>query len=156
MDRFQDQYARMQRWYVRFEQIVRGRLHDVASDNYVDEIYGFFQNCYHLKDWIKNDPSVPASAQQAVEGYIDASRPLSLCADICNATKHLTLRTSRSKQSPEFGKKLFKVGLSNTQPTTIALDYEITTTAGPIDAFRLANECIDAWKDFITSNKLKV
>ena len=48
-----EQYDRMMRWYARMKATDSGREHAVASDNYVDEIYAFFLNCYHLKDWIK-------------------------------------------------------------------------------------------------------
>jgi hypothetical protein len=47
---WREQYDRMVRWYDRFETIVLGRPHVMAGDNYVDEVYAFFQNCYHVKD----------------------------------------------------------------------------------------------------------
>jgi hypothetical protein len=52
----------------------QGRAHYAACDNYIDEIYAFFLNCYYLKDWIKHDPTVPAPVQQAVEGWISIDR----------------------------------------------------------------------------------
>jgi hypothetical protein len=100
----------MKRWYERFAAIDQGRPHDVDSDNYLDEIYAFFLNCYHLKDWIKCDSAVPVKDQQAVEDHITANRSLRLCADICNASKHLKLETKkdgthgRSNENPTFGR----------------------------------------------------
>src|SRR3990170_1608469 len=105
---YREQYDRMKRWYGRFVALDQGRPHDVPSDNYLDEIYAFFMNCYHLKDWIKDDGTVPPAAQQAVEPYINSSRPLKLCADICNSLKHLRLISNRSGESPAFGKKHFR------------------------------------------------
>ena len=58
MSKYQEQYDRTKRWYDRLTAIDQGRAHDMASDHYVDEIYAFFLNCYHLKDWIKNDGNV--------------------------------------------------------------------------------------------------
>ncbi len=49
---YQEQYDRMKRGSSRFAALDQGRSHDVASDNYVDDIYASFMNCYHLKDWI--------------------------------------------------------------------------------------------------------
>ena len=151
---YREQYDRMKRWYDRFVTLDRGRPHDVPSDNYLDEIYAFFMNCYHLKDWIKNDATVATTAQQAVEAHIDSSRPLKLCADICNSLKHLRLTSSRSGESPAFGKKQFGLAFG-TAPTSINLKYEVNTTTGPIDAFQLATDCIDAWDAFLTANGLK-
>lgn len=152
---YREQYDRMKRWFNRLAAIYQGREHDMASDNYVDEVYAFFLNCYHLKDWIKNDSAVPIAAQQAVEGHINGSRPLQLCADICNSLKHLRLsKGPRSGQSPAFGKKRFALNLGPGLPTTISLKYEIDTVSGPEDAFKLASECVSAWEAFLNAHSL--
>ncbi len=151
---YREQYDRMLRWHNRFATIAQGRAHDSASDNYVDEIYAFFLNCYHLKDWIKHDPAAPGTAQQAIEGYVSANRSLRLCADICNSLKHLRLTSSRSGENPTFGQKHFALSLEPGQPTTISLKYEVDTTAGPVDAFQLATECVAAWDGFLTTHAL--
>jgi hypothetical protein len=148
------QYDRMQRWHNRFGKLDRGRPHDMPSEDYLDEIYAFFQNCYHLKDWIKNDGTVTQNVRDAVETYINSNRSLRLCADICNALKHLSLRNSRSGEEPEFGTKRFKLNLGRGQPT-ISLKCEVETTAGKVDAYQLASDCMDAWKTFLLSNGLQ-
>ena len=149
-----EQYNRMKRWYDRFVSLDQGRSHDMPSDNYLDEIYTFFMNCYHLKEWIKHDGMVAPIVQQAVEPYINSSRPLKLCADICNSLKHLSLTSSRSGENPAFGKKQFGLALG-AGPTTIKLKYEIDTTVGAIDAFQVATECVSAWDSFLIANGLK-
>ena len=151
---YREQYDRMRRWYYRLVILNEGRLHDMPSDNYLDEIYAFFMNCYHFKDWIKNDDTVAGTVQQTVEAHINSSRPLKLCADICNSLKHLRLTSSRSGERPAFGKKQFGLVLG-TAPTTIDLKYEVNTTTGPIDTFQLATDCIDDWDAFLTANGLK-
>ena len=103
---FRQQFDRVTRWYDRFAQIDSGKVHNMATDSYEDEVYSFFLNCYHLKDWIINDPSVSV-AQTTVESFINCSQELSLCADICNGLKHLVLKRSRSGKSPKFGKRDF-------------------------------------------------
>lgn len=153
--RYQEQYDRMKRWYARLAALDQGRRHDVASDNHVDEIYAFFMNCYHLKDWIKQDSAVAAPVQQSVEGHIDANRPLKLCADICNSLKHLTLTSHRSGESPMFGKREYALALGGGAAPTIRLKYQVDTAAGPIDAFQLATECVHAWDTFLSNNGLK-
>lgn len=150
---YQEQYDRMKRWYERFSALNNGRLHDVPSENYLDEIYAFFQNCYHLKDWIKND-SLPSNIQSAVESYINHDRALSLCADICNSLKHLQLKSDRSGENPSFGKKHYAVTVGPGLPITISLKYEVDTNSGPIDAFILATNCIAAWDAFFKQHGL--
>jgi hypothetical protein len=151
---YREQYDRMRRWYQKFVTLDQGRLHDVSSDNYVDDIYAFFMNYYHLKDWIRNDNKVAASVRKAVEPYVGSNRCLKLCGDICNSLKHLRLKPKkkqRSGESPAFGKKQFRLDLGT---TTIDLKYEVNTTTGPIDAFQLATECVDAWDTFLRDNRL--
>ena len=139
----------MKRWYKRFKEINNGQIHDKPSGFYEDDVYAFFMNCYHLKDWIKKDPAA-ASVANMVENYINNNPELSLCADICNGLKHFHFNRDRSGKSPEFGKTAAKLYIGS-GPTTIALKYEIKTKSGTIDAFDLATKCIKAWEIFIKS-----
>jgi len=103
-----------------------------------------------LKDWIKNDESVGTAAEK-VEEFVSGNRELSLCADICNAIKHLTLTSTRSGQDPRFGKRIFHAGVGGPE-TTISVEYSIDTSSGPVDAFELATNCLQAWENFIESH----
>lgn len=149
LTKYDEQLDRVKRWYERFKEIEEGRSHDRPSDYYQDVVYAFFMNCYHLKDWIKNDPA-SSSVAGKVEDYISNTPDLSLCADICNGLKHLVLNRERSGEDPEFGPTKFDVGVG-TRPTTIAVHYTINTNSGPIDAFSLATKCLKDWKSFISS-----
>ena len=149
--KWQEQWDRVERWYQRFTMIDQGREHNLSSDYYQDEVYAFFINCYHLKDWIKNDSSV-GSAGANVEDFINRNNQLSLCADICNGIKHLTLlkERERSHQGPQFGCRVFKLQVGGSP--IISAKYTVDTSAGPADAFDLATKCLEAWKQFILSN----
>lgn len=146
--KYNEQLDRVKRWFERFKEIEEGRSHDRQSDNYQDDVYAFFMNCYHLKDWIKNDTAASSVAGK-VEDYVSNSRDLSLCADICNGLKHLVLNSERSGEDPEFDSRKFEVGVG-THPPTIAVHYTINTKSGPIDAFSLATKCLDDWENFIS------
>lgn len=151
---YREQYERVKRWYARFQHLDGGRPHDAASENYVDDVYAFFMNCYHLKDWIQHDGTVPRAVRDSVENYINSDRHLQICGDICNSLKHLTLgRGYRSSENPAFGKKRYGLTLG-AGPATISLKYEVNTANGPIDAFRLASACVAAWDDFLKKGNL--
>ena len=145
---YREQFDRVKRWYDRFSQISQGKPHDKPSDFYQDDVYAFFLNCYHLKDWIRHDPSAGALSSK-VEAFINATPEMTICADICNGLKHLTVNKPRSTQGPKFGPPKYRVGIGS-QPTTIAVEYAINTTSGPIDAFALATTCMKAWEAFLT------
>jgi len=155
MPAYREQYDRMKRWYERFEAINQGHRHEVSSDYYLDEIYAFFENCYHLKDWIKNDSAVPVNDKKVVEGYIDGNRSLRLCADICNALKHLErTKRDRSHEDPEFGKTHFALNVGSGSLPIVSLKYEVDTNNGSEDAFNLATDCVNAWDGFLSTHGL--
>jgi hypothetical protein len=60
---------------------------DVEGD--LDQVHAFFVFCFHLKDWLKADPTVDKALKRDVEAFVKQSPTLSLCADIANASKHL-------------------------------------------------------------------
>jgi hypothetical protein len=99
--KYVEQFERLIRWYERLKPVAEGRESPKSPEVHRDEIFAFFMNCHHLKDCIKNDPSAP-HLKNLVEPYINRSVPLSICADICNGLKHLTIDSSRSGQDPEF------------------------------------------------------
>ena len=89
-----DQYARMLR--VRDMLVKAGtRDWDFGSAQARDALYHFFQDAYHLKDWIKAErPNGVTPAD--VEALFDSDPTKSeiemrLCADLCNRTKHAEL-----------------------------------------------------------------
>ena len=147
--KYQEQFERLKRWYDRFEKIHQGRLHTLASDYYNDEIYAFFLNCYHLKDWIQNDDTVKLPKGK-IEHFINQNECMRVCEDICNGIKHLK-RKSHSGRAPEFGARKFSLNLGGSKPI-IKIKYSIITKTGTIDAFELASGCVQKWKEFIKKN----
>jgi hypothetical protein len=147
---WEEQWGRVQRGFDEFGRIAGGRLHDRESDHYVDTIYHFFQDCYHLKDWLKNDPASTSQARD-VETEITNSAALSLCADLANATKHLVLTKRARTGDPQtsFGPKHYKVGLTVGEPTTIAADFEVLSGGSSWDAFNIAEGAMDDWLKYL-------
>lgn len=155
LSRHQEQFKRVKRWYERFKNINNGKIHDKPSEFYEDELYAFFMNCYHLKDWIINDPSTSSVANK-VEGCINSNPDLKFCADLCNSLKHLCLNKKghppRSKEDPKFGTKS---AIYNIAENSIKFDYTIDTLSGHRSAFDIATKCMEAWDKFYSDNNLK-
>jgi hypothetical protein len=147
--RYKEQLDRAKRYLALFRELDEGKIHDQASDHYDDIVVSFFQHCYHVKDWIKHDPQNPGAPK--VEAFINATPELAICADICNASKHLTLDKSRSNVNPQRGGSHVNLSLGGAQ-AMIAVRYSIDTDDGPVDAFELATACIAAWDDFVANN----
>ena len=150
----QEQFERMKRWYERIKKIDQGEPHDLSyinlsPDYYYDEVYAFFMNCYHLKDWIKNDDTVKL-LKEDVEDFIKRHECMRLCADICNSIKHLNLtRPPKSGQVPKFGSRVLSLSLEEGSEPIIGVKFSIEAKTGTIDAFELASECVRKWGEFI-------
>lgn len=150
--RYLEQFERTKRWYRKFKEINDGTENNQSTDHHKDIVYCFFQNCHHLKDWIKNDTSSSVT-KGVVKGFIKENRCLLLCADICNGSKHLILdRKPRSGETPEFVSKTVRLTLGS--KTNIAINWVIQTSSGNIDAFQLATQCMNAWNNFFVHHDL--
>jgi hypothetical protein len=61
---------------------------EVSSDRF----FNFVVTGYSLIDWVKNDPSVPATAKTpATVQALYTDRWLKICGDLATASKHFTL-----------------------------------------------------------------
>lgn len=149
----QEQFERMKRWYERIKEIDEGRLHNISSDHYHDEVYAFFINCYHLKDWIENDKTVEPRDKGKVEPFMKKDDSMSLCRDICIGIKHLEQQSPPwSGRVPEFAGRKFSLSLGGGPEPIIKVKFSIKTKTGTIDAFKLASECVQKWEEFIKEN----
>jgi hypothetical protein len=59
--------------------------------DYQDDVWAFFQNCWHIKDWLKHDYRVPASVRDRAIAAAHRSKVLQVCRDMGNGTKHRKL-----------------------------------------------------------------
>jgi hypothetical protein len=156
LSRHQVQFKRLGRWYERFKNINDDQILDKSDEFYLDDVIAFFINCYHLKDWIKNDPAATSVADK-VEAYINNNLELSLCADICTSMKHLEFNRNylpRSGGKVSWNKKDVKLKVGSGE-RIIATKYRLDTKLGPRDAFDIATKCIEAWDKFYSDNNLK-
>lgn len=88
----------MRRSYLRLSAIAEGRT-PTDSSTARDALFHFFQDGYHLKDWLINDESACLTRDE-VEQAVSASEQLSMCADLCNGTKHRALTRSARTGDP--------------------------------------------------------
>jgi hypothetical protein len=150
--RWMEQYERVWRWLDRLADTDIGRLHDSVSDSYQDEVYAYFLNCYHLKDWLKNDPA-SAEAVSDIEAFVSRSPSLSVCADLANGSKHLTLTRHRTDPDATVGARHYELGIGS-GGITIAVKYEIQAGGTAHDAYTLAKRCWDDWQTYLVGKGL--
>jgi len=146
-----EQHARMMRAHKRATAATAATLE--AQDDY----YNFFASCYHLKDWLKNDPSVPAAVGSEAETLFDSATHLRVCADLANGIKHLrATRHTRidpdSKLAAEhaaYQPDAFQSDAFQTQEHIV-----VVAASQSWDVREVADACIAAWDAFLRERHL--
>jgi len=118
-----------------------------------DDVLAFFQNCYHLKDWVINDSACEIlNKKEEVENLINDSESLKVCADLCNGSKHLELINPRSDKETKIT-RVFTVPRHVTDPI-IARHFLIKSGPKNYEALDLADKCIKEWEIFFENKGL--
>jgi hypothetical protein len=154
-------------FYEKLERIHRKRpieeQWETYRDTYMDNAFAFFIFCYHIKDWIKNDPAIDKTVKSAVEDYINQNNCLMCCADIANGIKHFSLDKQRSVSRPRVTSEemIMRADGSNKKPgseeyadVTVETNAYVLTDDGQREISELASECLKAWDAFFKQNKI--
>jgi hypothetical protein len=151
---YQRQLARVKRFLRRIETPTNDQV------EYEDMFWAFFQNCWHLRDWIRNDGDAPQSLKEAADRT--PADDLQLCADVANGSKHLKLGTPKHPEGWRGGNvrgdiKLF-IGETVRSPsgeTSVKSEwsYYITDNNGnEYPALDVAKRAVAEWERLIATN----
>jgi hypothetical protein len=88
-----------------------------------------------------------------IEAFITRSPSLSVCADLANGSKHLTLTRPRTDPDATVGARHYELRLGSGGPT-IAVKYEIHAGGTSHDAYDLAEECWREWQTYLVQKGL--
>ena len=77
-----EQFKRVERFLQRIDPPSKDHGSQVE---YEDNLWSFFQNAWHLKDWIANDPEI---IKIDIENIVKKYHCLMICSDLANRTKH--------------------------------------------------------------------
>lgn len=81
------QWYRVIRWYERVSDLRQKQL--IGLDlNDIDLVIAFFQNLYHLRDWLT---AARPDLATDVDSFYRNTFEMAACRDICNGYKHKTL-----------------------------------------------------------------
>jgi hypothetical protein len=116
-----------------------------------------------LKDWLLND-AASAGRVADIENFISQSPDMSLCADLCNGSKHLALTRPRSSADTKIVRRAFHVAITDQAigsgadvPSTFAAKYEVEAggkTGKTYDAFEIAEACMREWEGHLQAKGL--
>jgi hypothetical protein len=119
----------------------------------LDDIFSFFTNCYHMRYWAINGGH-PRAAE--VDNFISGSAALRLCRDICTGLKHYRAQASRALESAEWStatRSPAVVTMASGKSRLVGghrTGWVFVTETGDRDMFTLADECLEAWRSFLS------
>ncbi len=144
--KFIEQYKRMERWHQRLKSIYnRIPMHTGDFEEH-DDVLAFFQNCYHLKDWIHEDITIKIPRYD-VEDFINESQYLRICADICTASKHLKItKTPRENIDTAVTRDYWMA--KDVSGPIVKRTFTVQSGEKRYDALKLADYCVDEWDKF--------
>jgi hypothetical protein len=145
---FAQQLARTERWLARLSHVYPGTHQD-----YDDYVLAFFQNCWHIKDWIRNDPALPQALRDGIEKEVMNHPSLMICADMANGSKHLSLTRPRVGAGAKHSHRELKVVAGDPSQTTITY-YIATDGNNKVRAMDVARDAIDAWRQILKKSDL--
>lgn len=144
MSSYLEQYERLKRYWNKINDQNRSQV------EYEDDLWAFFQHCWHLKDWIKNDPNLNIPIN--IETYINQHCPyLMICADLCNRSKHLKLTSSRRDANiTNIGVTIHAPLIGSGEIGSVEYEYTVTLDDGTkYNTLIIAKEALDEWDNFI-------
>lgn len=127
---------------------------DMNDVEFQDDMWSFFQHCWHIKDWVKNDPQVWPAQVKAVSDMAHGSATLKICQDLCNGTKHLELKSPKSGVGASHKRVDIYIGPGEGR---FELDCMIDDGLGnPVSGKQLARDCIAEWEGILQAQGLAI
>ena len=114
----------------------------------IDTLYHFFQDAYHLKDWIKHDTALGGGRPDA-EDAISRSVVLKIGADICNGSKHLTVVGRLPPRTGDLTTAVVSQSVRIYVGAGTEHSWIIQSNGKPYDAHALSAQIVAAWDTWL-------
>jgi hypothetical protein len=138
----------MSRWYFLLENMENGTIEGISVVKHSDIVYAFFQNCYHLRDWVVHDH---LKSDIEVKAFVERIEWMKICHDICNGGKHFLLGKSKGESDIEETPRFRQIENGNVKEIRFNFTIADQRSILPIEytPLSLATECMKAWNNFL-------
>ena len=141
------QFDRTRRWYARLKKIEHEIKKTGLTQDSEDYIYAFFQNCWHLREWLSKSKVVE---KNKIEQLVASHEELRLCRDICNGTKHMSItRPSVDSGFYTFREYDWLDQQVHSQGPRSNQKFMVRAAGRKHNMFALAHRCMKIWDDFV-------
>ena len=148
---WREQFERVERWLERIDVDQPDQRED-----YEDFLWSFFQNAWHVVDWIRNDEALSSTVRDSIYATALAYDSLRICNALANRTKHLRLTRLPHRPDADFGAAKLTVRIvdrlrSGSSDSTQERDWAIEFPDGRAEWARaVARQAVADWAEVIT------
>lgn len=172
-ENLESQYKRIERAHDRIVADFESTTFSKSSQERLDDIYDFFFNCYHLREWVQKDDKVDQSIKDNLPTFERHDSPVQfqICRDLCNKSKHAVLEQKPNDPNTKivpYGGAVFKVSIKDIEEAqkrkeTLHLkeednifmgNYLVSFKGGQYDLKEVVQACMYVWKKFFEDNDL--
>jgi len=84
-----------------------GRIETQNQDDAAQHDFtrAFFQNCWRLTDWIRDEASIAPAVKRAIQSAVQSSAALMLCSKLANGTKSLDIGNGATHDDVELARQ---------------------------------------------------
>ncbi len=108
-----------------------------------DNLWAFFQNCWHIKDWIRNDPSIDENAKTPLLASAHADPDILAARDLANGSKHFGLSEKKNRVEADQS----SIHIRDLSEGAVEVDHVIDLSDGTkITAIELGERAMAAWQ----------
>lgn len=173
----ESQYRRMERTYEEIINDFETKTFSKSSQQKLDRIYDFFLICYHIKEWVKKDTKVDQRIKEKLPTFDKEDSPvhLQMCRDLCNKSKHFSLKTEGHHKPNDINTKIVSYGgaifsvsgkeleEAQNKKETIHLkdedgiflgNFYVSFKGKNYDLKGVVQACMHEWKVFFENNEL--
>ncbi len=153
---WEEQYRRVVRWFIR-SVVCAKHPYESDVDKLKDYLYTFFENCWHLKEWLKHDETIKIDSK-VIEVYAGRSgSAISLCGDVATVSKHLRVDDANRDKNAKLDEGMVYITSNlrkNGVVSTVGTGANILAKAGKLNALQVAENALEEWEEFFILNGL--
>ena len=143
------QWERIQRWHKRALYVQeKSRKHEIDLED-IDTVIAFFQNAYHLRDWLlASRPDL----KSAITALFANSFEMGACRDVCNGFKHKSI--SHEPHDPDFNlyREYDYFEIEGLSPIKHRIVFAEGDDIRKFDLFELVSFVYQKWEKFLSKN----
>jgi hypothetical protein len=103
----------------------------------------FFLYCYHVRDSLLRDLGAMPGVTASINPYIKGTS-LVTCRDLCDTHKH------DGRDSGKTDARVYEILLLSSNGARAIIKTDTSSPSAPtVDALALAEDCVQAWRDFL-------